>query len=68
MYLNSRELMKHVEKASFNGIEIPVLKSYAKALMAIAHVVYKERIYTLNDYVTVKLWFSEKVLELAKDL
>ncbi len=68
IYLDSEELFRHVERSLFNDIEVPVLRTYTEALMAIAHAVYKERIYTLNDYVTVKLWFSEKTLELAKKL
>ena len=36
--------------------------------MAAAHAVYKERIYTLNDYVTVARWLDRRSLELAHRL
>ena len=68
IYLDSKELFEHIEHSLFDGLEIPVLKTYAEALMTIAHAVYKERIYTLNDYVTVKKWFSKKTLKLAEKL
>ena len=68
IYLDSEELFRHVEYSLFNGIEVPVLRTYAEVLMTLAHAVYKERVYTLNDYVTVKLWFSKKTLELAEKL
>lgn len=68
IYLNAGKLLEHRVFAEFNGIEIPVLETYVEALLAIAHALYKERIYTLNDYVTVKSWFSRKTIRLAEEL
>jgi len=68
VYLDAVKLMEHVERISFNSLEMPVLKTYAEALMTIAHAVYKERIYTLNDYIAVRTWLSEKTLRLAEEL
>ena len=53
---------------SFNGIEIPILSTFAETLMAVAHAVCKERIYALNNYVTVGIWFLEKCVKLAEKL
>jgi len=52
----------------FNGLRIKSLNSYAEALVSAAHAVYKERIYTLNDYFTVKEWTTEETFKLAKKL
>ena len=68
IYIDGSKLMEHKEYTSFNGIEIPVLKTYAETLLAIAHAIYKERIYTLNDYVTVRSWFSKRSIRLAEEL
>ena len=43
------------------------METYAEALMAITHAVYKERVYALNDYMTVRAWFSAKTLKLCWD-
>ena len=68
IYLDARKLLEHRRLADFHGIEIPTLETYAEALVSIAHAVYKERIYTLNDYATVKGWFSKRTLRLAEEL
>jgi len=48
VYLDGRILLEHSVSATFEDIEIPVLESYAEAVLAAAHAVYKERIYTLK--------------------
>lgn len=68
IYLDAGKLLEHRVFAEFNGIVIPVLETYVEALLSIAHALYKERIYTLNDYVTVKSWFSRKTIRLAEEL
>ena len=68
IYLDARKLLEHRRLADFHGIEILTLETYAEALVSIAHAVYKERIYTLNDYATVKGWLSKKTLRLAEEL
>jgi len=52
----------------FNGAEIRSLEGYAEALVAASHAIYKERIYTLNDYFTVEKWASKKTIRLAREL
>jgi hypothetical protein len=48
--------------------EIRALENYAEALAAASHAIYKEKIYTLNDYFTVKEWISNESLRLAEEL
>ena len=45
-----------------------LLKNFTEALLIIAHAIYKEGIYTLNDYLTIRSWFSKKTFELARKL
>ncbi|WFO75984.1 hypothetical protein J4526_03820 [Desulfurococcaceae archaeon MEX13E-LK6-19] len=60
IYLNGDLLLEHSRVTSFHGTEIPTLETFAEALVCVSHAIYKERIYTLNDYITVKKWFSYK--------
>lgn len=68
IYLDARRLLEHRRIVNFHDVEIPTLENYAEALVSIAHAIYKEKIYTLNDYVTVKKWFSMKTMRLAEEL
>lgn len=68
IYVDGSKLFEHSEVAEVHGLRIPVLKSYAEALLAAAHAIYKERIYTLNDYVTTRLWLSSRAAKLAEEL
>ncbi len=68
IYLDARGLFEHSEPADLGGVEVPVLRTYAEALITVAHAVYKERIYTLNDYVTASRWLDWRSLKLAEDL
>lgn len=68
IYLDADRLSRHREPAELGGLEVPALKTYAEALTTIAHAVYKERIYTLNDYATVRAWLSRETLRLAEEL
>mgnify|MGYP000683947699 CR=1 FL=1 len=68
IYLDATGLLEHRVFTELSNIEVPVLETYAEALLAIAHAVYKERIYTLNDYVTVRAWISAKAIKLAEEL
>jgi len=68
IYMDGQELLNHVSIKDFNGLRIKSLENYAEALVSAAHAVYKERIYTLNDYFTVKEWTTEETFKLAKKL
>jgi len=66
--INGQRLLEHSCTMEFNGAEIRSLEGYAEALVAASHAIYKERIYTLNDYFTVEKWASKKTLKLAQEL
>jgi hypothetical protein len=66
--LNGQKLLEHPCITEFNGTEVRSLKSYAEALVAASHAIYKERIYTLNDYFTVKEWASTNSFKMAEGL
>jgi hypothetical protein len=66
--LNGQKLLEHSCVTEFNGTEVRSLKSYAEALVAASHAIYKERIYTLNDYFTIKEWASTKSFKMAEEL
>ena len=66
IYIDSEKLLEHVRPITFEGLELPSLAPYAEALLSASHAIYKERIYTLNDYVTVDKWLSPKSLKLAE--
>ena len=68
IYLDGSRLFDFVKYEDFNDMEIPVLEDYAEALLAIAHSIYKEKIYTLNDYLVVRKWLSRKTLNLAIEM
>ncbi len=68
IYADGNELLRHKELIDFEGIRIPALRTYAEALITAAHAVYKEGIYTLNDYVTVRRWLSKETIELAEGM
>ena len=68
IYVNTDKLFEYKEAIEFNGIEIYTLSPSAEALVTMAHSIYKERIYTLNDFFTVKKWMSKKTIRLAEEL
>jgi len=68
IFINGQKLLEHTCTKEFNGIEVRSLESYAEALVAVSHAIYKERIYTLNDFFTVEEWTSKKTIKLAQEL
>ena len=68
IYMNGQRLLDYVSIKEFDGIKIRTLESYVEALVSAAHAIYKECIYTLNDYFTVKEWTTEETFRLAKEL
>ena len=56
IHLDIGRLLKYRVPAEFVDIEVPVLETYTEALSAMPRILYKESIYTLNDYVTARLW------------
>jgi hypothetical protein len=68
IFIDGGKLLEHRCLREFDGVEIVSLESYAEALISAAHAIYKERIYTLNDYFTVKEWTTEETFKLAEKL
>ncbi|MHA1833584.1 MAG: nucleotidyltransferase family protein [Candidatus Baldrarchaeia archaeon] len=68
VYLDGERLLEYRRTAIFCGLEVPTLEDYVEALVAAAHAVYKERIYTLNDYFTVSEWVLRKSFDIADEL
>lgn len=67
VFIDGQKLLEHKAVRDFSGVEIRTLETYAEALVAAAHAVYKERIYTLNDYFTTEKWTSKRTLKLAQE-
>ena len=68
IFINGQRLLEHTCTKEFDGTEVRSLESYAEALVAASHAIYKERIYTLNDFFTVEEWTSKKTIRLAQEL
>ncbi|MEM2301395.1 MAG: hypothetical protein QXR14_04200, partial [Sulfolobales archaeon] len=68
IFIDGQKLLDHTGIAEFSGVEARVLEKYAEALVTASHAIYKEQIYTLNDYITTKSWISAKSLKLAEEL
>jgi hypothetical protein len=67
-YMDGQILLKYIRLAEFNGIEVKTLEGYAEALVTVAHALYKEHTYTLNDFFTVEKYTSKKSYKLAEEL
>ncbi len=67
-FINGQRLLEHACTAEFNGTEVRSLESYAEALVVASHAIYKERIYTLNDFFTIEKWASRETMRLAQEL
>jgi hypothetical protein len=65
--IDGQRLLEHKCPMEFNAAEITSLERYAEALVVASHAIYKERIYTLNDYFTVDRWTSRKTIKLAQE-
>jgi len=68
IFINGQKLLEHKCLKEFDGNEVISLEGYAEALVAASHAIYKERIYTLNDYLTVEEWTSKKTIKLSQQL
>ena len=68
VYADGRLLLEHRRETDYHGVEITSLERHAEAVMAAAHAVYKEGIYTLNDMITVEAWLGRRGLRLAAEI
>jgi len=67
VFIDGQRLLEYTAISEFNGIEVRSLDSYVESLVSACHAVYKERIYTLNDFFTVEEWTSKKTIRLAQE-
>ncbi len=68
IYARGSKLLEYIEKTRIEGIEIPTLQREAEAVLTAAHAVYKERIYTLNDHITIRRWLNRRAYRIAEEL
>ncbi len=66
IYLDGGGLLRSKREVEFNGITIPALDPSAEALVTAAHAIFKERLYTLNDYFVLDKMSSPATLRLAE--
>jgi len=68
VYLDKEILFKHVGQALVNNFKVQTLNPYADLVVAAAHCMYKEQMYTLSDYYTFVLLsrYYQKAIELIK--
>lgn len=68
IFIDGQRLLNHTRISEFNEVEVRTLEPYAEALTAASHAIYKEQIYTLNDYFIVKKWTTGRSFKLAEEL
>lgn len=68
VFIDGQKLLEHVRETTFGYADVRALEPYAEALVVAAHAIYKELIYTLNDYFTIKKWADWRSLRLADEL
>lgn len=68
IYIDGQALLEHTTYAEFHGTEIKTLESYAECVVTASHAIYKEHIYTLNDFFVVEEWTTKRSFKLANEL
>lgn len=68
VYLNGEKLLEYTIEDGVYSVKAPVLSSEAELVVVAAHAVYKERLYTLNDYATLNYLYTPRARELAREL
>ncbi|MBS7613181.1 hypothetical protein KEJ48_02910 [Candidatus Bathyarchaeota archaeon] len=68
IFIDGQRLLNHMRITEFSEIEVKTLEPYAEALIVASHSIYKEQIYTLNDYFTVKKWATGRSFKLVEEL
>jgi len=69
IYLDAKKLMNHITENKVKGVATKTLKTSAEVAVVVAHALYKEQIYTLNDKITIQTWLikeSESIIEELK--
>ena len=68
IYLDAKRLMRHVTEKMVNGVAVRTLKTSAEAAVVLAHALYKEQLYTLNDKITIETWSDRERESLVDEL
>ncbi|PNV80549.1 MAG: hypothetical protein C0179_05475 [Fervidicoccus sp.] len=69
IYLDGSKLLECcTEDFEFEGYTLKGLSREAEVVVSASHAVYKEHIYLLIDYFTVKKWLNERALKLSAEL
>lgn len=68
VYLDGGKLLEYAIDGEVYGVQARVLCSEAEFVAITAHAIYKERLYTLNDYITFLKLYSKNALRLAENL
>ncbi len=66
--MDGRRLLNHTHTIDVDGIESVTLKPYAEAAVVAVHAVMKEGIYTINDHLTLKKWFTQETVKVAQSM
>ena len=62
----SKLLEDCVEEINIEGVKVKSLTREAEVVVVATHAIYKEYMYLLADYFTVKYWLSRESMRIAK--
>lgn len=68
VYLDGGRLLDYKTSMVWNGLELPVLERDVEAIVVASHAVFKEKLFTLNDYITIREYITRRTIELAREL
>ena len=70
IYVNKKVLFDHVSELDFSGTMVRILEPHAELLTVTAHSIFKEQMYTLNDYYAIVMLTQhwEEASKLAEKL
>lgn len=66
-FMDGEGLLRRAREVRLDGVRAMALAPEAEAVVAAAHAVYKEQLFTLNDYFTIREWLTEEALEVARE-
>ena len=68
VYMNGDTLLNgYVEEIEIDGVQIKTLTKDAETVVVAAHAIFKEHLYLLSDYYTVKYWLSKESIRIAEE-
>lgn len=66
-YIDGQILLGHVRETDIAGLPLPSLEKEAESMLTASHALYKEQLFTLNDYLTFNGWFGPLTEDLARE-